>query len=316
MILSELQNVRQYVVLTAVPFVHWCSAAEPTVPHVCLFVVQNQLSFGGYKYIYAWIWTRRATHPWKGTFWQTTLNSVMKADVTRGHSGTCDRCVCSTCQACRSEGRVFPTLSCDHHWSSFSVMFFIIVCVPIPICVPGSWHDSLLCHPAYSTLQRVIKTDYSKDRARTGSEESNATKACTLNCVTFLDWSRKFCFLFLFLPQGSRFRIKMHRVMNRPILFIIRLAQTENPLRPLNNTNVFPRLSEVHFLPCLCLKLPDGVRELEQRPGVGMGGVYHAKGARPHKRTTIEEGELHNPNNSWTKICGKKKKKKKRKIVI
>lgn len=64
----------------------------------------------------------------------------------------------------------------------------------------------------------------------------------------------------------------MHRVMNKPLLFIIRLAQTENPLRPLNNTNVFPRLSEVHFLPCLCLKPPDGVRELERRTGEGGGG--------------------------------------------
>lgn len=76
----------------------------------------------------------------------------------------------------------------------------------------------------------------------------------------------------------------MHRVMNKPLLFIIRLAQTENPLRPLNNTNVFPRLSEVHFLPCLCLKPPDGVRELERRTGEGGGGMFTTRKGLGHPK--------------------------------
>lgn len=108
-----------------------------------------------------------------------------------------DVCILPDMRVAAKEG--FSQPSCVIITGAVAVWcFFIIVCVPILICVPGSWHNSLLCHPAYSTLQHVIKTDYAKDRARTRSEKSNATKACTLNCITFLDWSWKFCFCFLF----------------------------------------------------------------------------------------------------------------------
>ena len=102
--------------------------------------------------------------------------------------------------------------------------------------------------------------------------------------------------------------------MNKPVLFIIQLARKET-ISGLLTTQIYSQ-GCLRFTSCpvYVLNFLTALFARGERTGAedgGRGDVYHAKGARPHKRTTIEEGELHNPNNSWTHICGKGKKKKK-----